>query len=356
MLIRHKSTFWHSLGHWLTSRMQLQVSSSVPTHQSISVHFRKMNETVQLAKLFITFTFALTAFIFIIPAMTNQQKQVQSNDCQVKDIRFDWDIDKLSTTELFDYFNWSNSSSCGLVNFFGGYVTGGNGDSGLDGQMGVCLDKKVSPNPRSCLVYSFGINRDDWSFGDSITRYRCQVFNFEARLNATNHTRARMVGVDDEYVHFNHTIEFFRMGIDDKNHDQTINETTVPFRTLETIYHSLKTWHSDATIDYLRLSIEGDEWRVIPQIIKSGMLDRVRQLGVEINLNDSDTIVELKMRASVLQSLENHGMVRFTSVYNQFTKNRFNRIHPLHRGPTVYVLGFYNSKFENPLADFLSVS
>ena len=39
------------------------------------------------------------------------------------------------------------------------------------------------------------------------------------------------------------------------------------------------------TIDILKIDIEGDEWLTIPQMIKSGALDDVRQIAIETHFS-----------------------------------------------------------------------
>ena len=39
------------------------------------------------------------------------------------------------------------------------------------------------------------------------------------------------------------------------------------------------------TIDILKIDIEGDEWKAIPQMLKSGVLDQVKQLSIEIHFS-----------------------------------------------------------------------
>ena len=64
-------------------------------------------------------------------------------------------------------------------------------------------------------------------------------------------------------------------------------------KSLDSIYRMLATaatankerhHDDDAVIDYLKMDIEWDEWAVLPQIIGSGMLAKIRQLTVEFHL------------------------------------------------------------------------
>lgn len=248
----------------------------------------------------------------------------------------------MSVGELFEYFQWTNSTSCVLPNFFGGFMSGGGVEVGIDGQKGVCLDKKVLPDPRNCLVYSFGIN-NDWSFDDTVALYGCQVFSFDPTISKTNHTRETFKSHDDVKPH-NYSIEFYEMGLDDHNYEGFGKKPHVPMRTLKTLYNFLKQKHGERVIDYLKIDIDDSEWRVIPNIIKSGMLDKVRQLALEIHLKPNDTIDEIRKRAKIVRSLEEHGMVRFTSLLNQFSYEHFTALGPVFRGPTAFEIAYYNSR------------
>ena len=53
------------------------------------------------------------------------------------------------------------------------------------------------------------------------------------------------------------------------------------------------------------------------QLISSGMLDKVRQLGVEFHIpDDHRTLTKYQLLANIVKSIENTGMVRLDSKYN----------------------------------------
>ena len=45
----------------------------------------------------------------------------------------------------------------------------------------VCLNNRLRINPRSCLVYSFGIH-NEWSFDIHARKYGCEVFAFDGHM------------------------------------------------------------------------------------------------------------------------------------------------------------------------------
>ena len=86
-------------------------------------------------------------------------------------------------------------------------------------------------------------------------------------------------------------IHFFLMGLSNRD---AIDDNGWRLRSLSSIYEILKSKHGDVVIDYLKMDIEGAEWAIIPQIIKSGMMDKVRQLAFEIHLLTSDSLSALQ--------------------------------------------------------------
>lgn len=77
--------------------------------------------------------------------------------------------------------------------------------------------------------------------------------------------------------------------------------------------------HGEAVIDYLKIDIEGNEWHVLPQIVQSGMLKKVRQLAIEAHFSPGKGIdFYRKTVAGTIKSIEDTGMVRFDSRYAHF--------------------------------------
>ena len=105
----------------------------------------------------------------------------------------------------------------------------------------------------------------------------------------------------------------------------------------------LKGKHGDVVIDYLKMDIEGAEWAIIPQIIESGMMGKVRQLAFEIHLSTDDSLSAMKDRARLVRSIEEQGMVRFDSKQNPWTHGTFKYLGVT--GPSCYEIAWYNSKF-----------
>ena len=73
-------------------------------------------------------------------------------------------------------------------------------------------------------------------------------------------------------------------------------------------------------IDYLKMDIEGHEGDAIPQIVTSGMLANIRQLGFELHLTYDQPLERIRsLVADVVQAVEVAGMVRFDSKANPWS-------------------------------------
>lgn len=198
--------------------------------------------------------------------------------------------------------------------------------SGLAGQKAVCIDPKVAPKPGKCLVYSFGIN-NEWSFDEEMDLYGCEVFSFDPSMGVNHHD------------HSPGNIHFYNWGLGDRNeYDHNLKWT---IRSLSSIYEVLSTRHGRKIIDYLKIDIEYSEWIALPDIISSGMLSKVRQLGIEVHLDETDSFEQHRERAKLIRSIEKMGMIRFDSEYNPWFVRNFTQF-PL-TGSLGYEIAWYNS-------------
>ncbi|KAI9559264.1 hypothetical protein GHT06_016053 [Daphnia sinensis] len=239
-----------------------------------------------------------------------------------------WDIlldsESLTGAQLLSYAMWTNRSSCKLAHDFGGLVF--SNPSGIDGQKTVCIDPEVAPDPDECLVYSFGINHE-WSFDEQIHNYGCEVFSFDPSMGFDHHDHSP-------------GIHFYNWGLGDK--DET-SENGWAIRSLTSIYNNLTARHGNRIIDYLKIDVESAEWKALPEMIASGMMSKVRQLGIEVHFGVSETMAKNREWAKLLRSIEKMGMVRFDSKYNPWSIMNFTQI-ALFNVPFAYEIAWYNSK------------
>jgi len=256
----------------------------------------------------------------------NEEKAVQKTETLLEPINaqirqnddVDWrsvDVNALTPDQLHDYMHWTNRSSCNLIHDFGGFMLNRTtlqkmwgGKLGfwkslekipvaMDGQYPICLDP-IPPTPGNCLVYSFGIN-NEWSFDQAFDTYGCQVYSFDASIGLKHFDKTPNI----------HFYDWF-LGSKDEN-----NKTL----TLSSIYNMLAPKHGQVVIDYLKIDIEFNEWHVLPQIVQSGMLKKVRQLAIEAHIPPGkDLEFYRKNIVGTIKSIEDTGMVRFDSRYTPF--------------------------------------
>lgn len=237
-----------------------------------------------------------------------------------------FNVDSMSAQEMLDYLLWTNRTSCRLAHDFGGQMN--QNPSGYDGQKTVCLDPvQLAPPAGRCLVYSFGIN-NEWSFDEAMANYGCQIYSFDPSMSANDHDHTP-------------SIHFFNLGLTGR--DTTTNQGW-HLRSLSSIYQMLKSRHGHKVIDYLKIDIEFGEWSAIPQIIQSGMMDKVRQLAIEIHLIHQENLEQMRDRIRVVRSIEEHGMIRFDSKLNPWSMVQFAELDNSTQ-PFAYEIAWYNSKF-----------
>ena len=240
---------------------------------------------------------------------------------QTSTLQTDWAVIEakdFTAQQVVDYFYWTNSTSCTVAHDFGGQMK--KNPRGLDGQKAVCLDPQVAPNPVKCLVYSIGIS-NEWSFDDLMEKYGCEVYAFDPSMSQGNHNRSAK-------------IHFYKLGLGDRNF---VNKNNWTIKDLSTIYKDLG--HEGRIIDYLKMDIEGSEWEVIPQIQGSGMLKKVRQMGVEFHWKRDGSLDRFRSFVSTVKSLEEAGMVRFDSKANIFWRGKAKALN--YKGPLGFEIAWY---------------
>ncbi|XP_046637703.1 probable methyltransferase-like protein 24 [Daphnia pulicaria] len=245
--------------------------------------------------------------------MMQQTTTVRSASRAECDSLTDWDAlldsESLTGAQLMEYFTWTNSSSCRLSHDFGGELM--RNPTGMAGQKAICIDSKVAPQPGNCLIYSFGIG-GEWSFDEQMERYGCQVYAFDPSMGLDQHDHSP-------------AIHFYNWGLSNRDEFNIYENWTV--RSLSSIYETLSAdRHGRQIIDYLKIDVEFYEWLALPQIIESGMLSNIRQLGIEVHLDHRDPIDKYREWAKILRTLEGKGMIRFDSKSNPWSAGNFTEL------------------------------
>jgi len=260
-----------------------------------------------------------------------QDKTKESNKSSACSEETDWsaisaDEIILSPEKMFKYLHWTNRKACDFVQDFGGAVYTYRFKS-IDGQKAICMDLDVKPSA-NCLVYSFGIN-NEWSFDKMLEALGCQVYAFDPSMamNDSDHTP---------------NIHFFNIGLSHGDTDKGPRRWKL--RTLDSIYKMLKPKHGDRVIDYLKVDVEGAEWKSVEQMLRTNIFDKVKQLGMEIHFN-SRTIDDYQNGIRILKWLEDYGMVRYSSRVNVYMNAT---IDFLGRADYFgYEIAWYNKKFKS---------
>jgi Methyltransferase FkbM domain len=105
----------------------------------------------------------------------------------------------------------------------------------------------------------------------------------------------------------------------------------------------LKPLHGDVAIDILKADIEGAEFEVIPLLIESGVLDKVKQIALEVHFNKD----KLRDNLKVIKALEDRGFVRFAIRPNIFWPTEIHKL----TDHFMYEIAWYNIKYKelNPI-------
>ena len=198
---------------------------------------------------------------------------------------------KMSKADIFKYLEWSNSTSCIVSYDFGGVVVH-KGAVGVDGQKSVCMDPGAGPKTSECLVYSFGVSTD-WSFEDTFGRYGCELYSFDPKAQARPQDN-------------NSSIHFHRITLSDHNQGDDV-------KTLSSIYNKFKSQHGERMINYVRIDIGQNELNILTEMLASGILRNVKQVGVQVYFEKPNDLEYFQNVVKVLRSVEDYGMIRFQS-------------------------------------------
>jgi hypothetical protein len=198
-----------------------------------------------------------------------------------------------------------------------------------DGGYQVCMREPFIPKPKSCLVYSFGIN-NDWSFDEDFSNYGCAVHSFDPSIHQLDHIHPP-------------NISFHNLGLWDRDF---VNKAGWSMKSLSSIINQLK--HDKISIDVLKSDVEGAEWPLIRDLTSSEF--SIRQLVIEIHTPrmhpERMTKLDYIEIIRYVQRLKDKGYILVKNVQRNYCCGRFAPLMP--RGVTekcCYELFFVNSMF-----------
>jgi len=161
-----------------------------------------------------------------------------------------------------------------------------------DGSKFVCMDELLQDIENGeCLIYSFGV-AEDWSFEDIMDELGCEVYAFDGSVDFPER-RGKNIHFEKVWVSF-----------------EDVSKPNQPIeKSLPTLL--AKYGHTNRKISYLKMDIEGNELKGLPQWLHDGALDHVQQIGLEFHLNND--IVKTNKFIKTLRYLYMKGDFRLIS-------------------------------------------
>lgn len=236
--------------------------------------------------------------------VTNQLMRAKSDN----DDEFDFPLDSVGEQKLKDivirenfYKHLSNPTRkvCKISKRFGGHLirngvsvqTHSNSvvyreefepGSGMDGTKFICLDELYKDLiSQRCLIYSFGLS-DDWTFEENMANFGCKVRAFDPTVDE------KLNGDKNNNIRKN--LIFSKQGIyhDSKSKQDFGGDSLQSAFTLEDTIERFN--DSSNTITVLKMDVEGEEMWTIPQILETDVLKNVKQIHIEVHVNEKNLI------------------------------------------------------------------
>ena len=96
----------------------------------------------------------------------------------------------------------------------------------------------------------------EFSFEEAAELYGCQVFVYYDIFLLIDNDKLESIG--DHF--YSKNVRFFRMGLHHEDMEKDDSESNLT--TLASVYDKMKPLHGEVIIDYLKMDIEGREWKV----------------------------------------------------------------------------------------------
>jgi len=130
------------------------------------------------------------------------------------------------------------------------------------------------PKKRACVAYSFGLE-GTWDFDKAMVSKGCRVLSFDPLCCGGAHR----MGPSHDFIPVGlHTYD----GLADSD-DPARPNTTFPVLSLKTIMTS----YEHPRVDVLRLKVSSNhEWKVLKNLVNTGVLGEIRQLSLNLRMED----------------------------------------------------------------------
>jgi len=146
----------------------------------------------------------------------------------------------------------------------------------VDGDKFVCMDNIMQG--KQCLIYSFGI-ANEYTFEAFMDSRGCEIHAYDPTV--------------DLPAKLGQNIQFTKLGLS--------NTTSENMDTLANILE--KNGHTDTTIEYLKIDIEGHELPAFLNWLATGSLKNVNQMALELHLTELHKGPKFIWLLEVLQEL-----------------------------------------------------
>jgi hypothetical protein len=256
-----------------------------------SLSLFRLKRTVLLLALFIGTLAAIHGWCGCVPAFTlTEGKFAFIRHPPIVDLRIVSDPEAASLAGL------TVTKECERFAFFGhmrGRASKVAAADQRDGGWAFCITEPLKAKMRAndCVAYSFGIS-DDISFDLAVDAAGCTVRAFDHTIEGLPSTTDRTI---------THNIDYHHFGLG------TSSDESPDLKSLSQIMLDNK----DASIDYLKMDIEGSEWGILAELLQdpydSSPLSKVEQICMEIhfNLNENTNAIEPREIAT-LKKLATH--------------------------------------------------
>ena len=143
--------------------------------------------------------------------------------------------------------------------------------------------QELLPKKRACVAYSFGLD-GTWDFDKAMVAQGCRVLSFDPLCCGGAHR----MGPSHDFIPVGlHTYD----GLADSD-DPSRPNTTFPVLSLRTIMTS----YEHPKVDVLRLKVATlHEWKVLKNLVNTGTIQEIRQLSLNVRMDDPSMWEEYRM-------------------------------------------------------------
>ncbi|XP_042867587.1 uncharacterized protein LOC122250296 [Penaeus japonicus] len=217
--------------------------------------------------------------VCFLPSLHQQQfEEIDNEEQEVAFNRTNKPANEENPAQRLKWFLTNPTASCKKLRRLGGRSCLG----AYDGAKLVCLDTGVAPTARNCLVYSFGVG-NDFTFDEQMQDFGCEVHAFDH--DADHDVYDHRIGPS---VIFHKARVGFKTGYFKYCEESPSGMECDPFiryQTFEDIRRSLG--HETRNLDYLKMDIEGGEWIVLDNIMRTtNALNATSQISLEIHFDE----------------------------------------------------------------------